>query len=88
MNRIVSFISESKCFVVGDDKQMQVLRKEIEKLKFDYLIVNVKVRIFEEEKFCRDGEIRILRDLLYYYEIEEKNRYKEVRVQEMQRVRE
>ncbi|XP_068682893.1 ATR-interacting protein-like isoform X2 [Montipora foliosa] len=87
-NRTASFTSESKCLVVGDDRQMQSLRKEIEKLKSDYSTANAKVRTLEEEKFCRDGEIRILRDSLHHYETEEKNRHKEARAQEIQRVRE
>lgn len=53
---------------------MENLRKEIERLKVDFVIVSLKVKILEEEKFCKDGEIKILRDFFEYYQVDEKRR--------------
>ena len=70
------------CIAMGDhsdDRQLQSLRKEIEKLKSEFMTASAKVKTLEEEKFCKDGEIRILRDSLSYFEAEEKKRQGEVK---------
>ena len=61
------------------DKQMNSLRKEIEKLKTEFMSSNAKVKRLEDEKFCKDGEIRILKDSLSHFENEEKKRQAEVK---------
>ena len=72
----------------SEDGQMESLRKEIEKLKAEYMTASAKVKTLEEEKFCKDGEIRILRDSLGYFEAEEKKRQGEARAMEKERARE
>ena len=52
------------------------------------MAANDKVKTLEEEKFCRDGEMRILRDSLQHFEAAEKKRQAETKAQEMQRIRE
>lgn len=61
------------------DEQMNSLRKEIEKLKTEFMSSNAKVKRLEDEKFCKDGEIRILKDSLSHFENEEKKRQAEVK---------
>lgn len=72
----------------SEDRQMQSMRKEIEQLRADFQMASAKVKTLEEERFCKDGEIRILRDSLRHFEDEEKKRQGEVKAQELQRTRE
>lgn len=72
----------------SEDRQMQSMRKEIEQLRADFQMASAKVKTLEEERFCKDGEIRILRDSLRHFEDEEKRRQGEVKAQEIQRTRE
>lgn len=74
--------------VYSEDREMQTLRQEIEKLKADCLTATAKVKTLEEEKFCKDGEIRILRDSLQHFEVEEKRRLGEAKAVEIQQARE
>ena len=74
--------------VHSEEREMQALRQEIEKLKADYRAVTAKVKTLEEEKFCKDGEIRILRDSLQHFEVEEKRRQGEAKSVEIQQARE
>ena len=70
------------------DGQMENLRQEIERLKANFAAASSKVKTLEEEKFCKDGEIKILRDSLERYEAEEKRRQGEERVVQEQQTRE
>ena len=72
----------------SENGQTQSLRKEIERLRADFLTASAKVKTLEEERFCKDGEIRILRDSLRHFEGEEKRRQGEVKALELQRARE
>lgn len=72
----------------SEDGQTQFLRKEIEKLKAEVMTAKAKVKTLEEEKFCKDGEIGILRDSLSHFEAEEKKRQGEVKAMEKQQARE
>ena len=74
--------------VCSEDREMQTLRQEIAKLKTDYLTATAKVKTLEEEKFCKDGEIKILRDSLQHFEVEEKRRQGEAKAVEIQQARE
>ncbi|XP_067030269.1 ATR-interacting protein-like isoform X2 [Acropora muricata] len=74
--------------MVHNEQLFQSLRKEIDKFKADFLAANDKVKTLEEEKFCRDGEMRILRDSLQHFEAAEKKRQAETKAQEVQRIRE
>lgn len=57
-----------------DAQMVENLRKEIEKLKAEFATANSRVKTLEEEKFCKDGEIKILRDSLEHYQADEKRR--------------
>lgn len=70
------------------DGQMQNLRKEIERLKADFASASSRVKTLEEEKFCKDGEIKILRDSLEHYQADEKKRQGEEKAVQEQRARE
>ena len=70
------------------DGQMESLRKEIERLKADFATASLKVKTLEEEKFCKDGEIKILRDSLEHYQADEKRRQGEERAVQEQHTRE
>lgn len=70
------------------DGQMENLRKEIERLKADFVTASLKVKTLEEEKFCKDGEIKILRDSLEHYQADEKRRQGEERAVQEQQARE
>ena len=59
---------------INENEQINSLRKEIEKLKTEFMSSNAKVKRLEDEKFCKDGEIRILKDSLSHFENEEKKR--------------
>lgn len=63
----------------SENEQINSLRKEIEKLKTEFMSSNAKVKRLEDEKFCKDGEIRILKDSLSHFESEEKKRQAEVK---------
>ena len=70
------------------DGQMENLRKEIERLKANFATASSKVKTLEEEKFCKDGEIKILRDSLEHYQADEKRRQGEERAVQEQQARE
>ena len=70
------------------DGQMENLRKEIERLKADFATANLKVKTLEEEKFCKDGEIKILRDSLEHFQADEKRRQLEEKSVQEQQARE
>ena len=70
------------------DGQMENLRKEIERLKADFAAASSKVKSLEEEKFGKDGEIKILRDSLEHYQADEKRRQGEERAVQEQQARE
>ena len=70
------------------DELMQNLRKEIERLKADFATAGARVKTLEEEKFCKDGEIKILRDSLEHYQADEKRRQGEERAVQEQQARE
>ena len=63
----------------SENEQINSLRKEIEKIKTEFMSSNAKVKRLEDEKFCKDGEIRILKDSLSHFENEEKKRQAEVK---------
>lgn len=89
ISRTLSVAGNGKRFEMVDEEQLlQSLRKEIDKLKADFLAANDKVKTLEEEKFCRDGEMKILRDSLQHFEAAEKKRQGEAKAQEMQQIRE
>lgn len=71
-----------------EDAQLQNLRKEIERLKGDFATASSRVKTLEEEKFCKDGEIKILRDSLEHYQTDEKKRQGEEKAVQEQRARE
>lgn len=69
-------------------EQMNSLIKEIGKLKTEFMSANAKVKRLEDEKFCKDGEIRILKDSLSHFENEEKKRQAEARATAEKQARE
>ncbi len=71
-----------------EDAQVQNLRIEIERLKTEFATANSRVKTLEEEKFCKDGEIKILRDSLEHYQTDEKKRQGEEKAVQEQRARE
>lgn len=46
---------------------MDNLKKEIERFKIECVVVNFVVKRLEEDKFCKDGEIKMLCDFLVDY---------------------
>ena len=70
------------------DGQLQNLRKEIERLRADFATASSRVKTLEEEKFCKDGEIKILRDSLEHYQADEKKRQGEEKSVQEQQARE
>lgn len=81
----------NNCPVTGhpEDAQMvENLRNEIEKLKAQFATANSRVTTLEEEKFCKDGEIKILRDSLEHYQADEKRRQGEEKAVKEQQARE
>lgn len=70
------------------DGQMQNLIEEIERLKADCATASSRVKTLEEEKFCKDGEIKILRDSLEHYQADEKRRQGEEKAVQEQQARE
>ncbi|PFX24263.1 ATR-interacting protein-like isoform X2 [Stylophora pistillata] len=53
------------------------LKKEYERLKTELAAASTAVKRLEEDKFCKDGEIKMLRDSLSDYQAEEKRRQAE-----------
>ena len=71
-----------------EDARLQNLSKEIERLKSEFATASSKVKTLEEEKFCKDGEIKILRDSLEHYQADEKKRQSEEKAVQEQQARE
>ena len=83
-NGIVSFRGD----VQEDNNLVQALKKEIENLKNECGVAEERIEALNEEKFGKDGEIKILRDSLEHFRAEETRRQREKRDLVDQRARE
>ena len=72
----------------GQLRQMESLRKEIERLKTEFAAASTTVKELEEDKFSKDGEIKILRDSLAHFHAEEKKRQAEKKAADEKQARE
>ena len=62
-----------------ENDRVQTLRKELDKLKSENAAAKSRVKTLEEEKFSKDGEIKILRDSLERFHAEEKRKQEEAK---------
>lgn len=72
----------------GQPTEMDNLKKEIERFKTECAAANSAVKRLEEDKFCKDGEIKMLRDSLADYQADEKRRQAEKKAADEKQARE
>ena len=82
--------SRPRSVLSGDEQVPCVnsLQHQLAELTSDHAAAKAKIKLLEEEKFSKDGELRILRDSLEHFQHEEKKLQEQLRNMQQKQVRE
>ena len=72
----------------SERSRVSSLQKQLAELKTDHVAAKTKIKFLEEEKFGKDGELKILRDSLEHFRNEEKKLHEQMRSMQQKQLRE